>query len=321
MTAQRAIGGFFELELSGTGTFPHQNGQRYRSARTAFAALLQARRPARVWMPRYLCDSMLLPLLAANIPYAWYDLTDGLDIPRDIALADDDIIVYVNYFGILDGNVPGILADFGPANLVLDYSQALYSPPQDCLATIYSFRKFVGVPDGGALHATLAVAPAAPGVAGGVSHLVGRLIDGPEPHYGEYVANESSFDDLTVTGMSPLATRVLQSIDWDRARNARATNFAALHTVLHDSNRFPVAFPAGAAPLCYPYLTPDATELRAALAAQRVYTPVYWKDALARSGAGSLEARLVNQLVAIPCDQRYTVDDMQYVASLIKSIA
>lgn len=321
MTAQRAIGGFFELELSGTGAFPHQDGRRYRSARTAFAALLQARRPARVWMPRYLCDSMLLPPLAADIPYVWYDLTDGLDIPRDIALADDDIIVYVNYFGILDGNVPGILADFGPSNVVLDYSQALYSPPQDCLATIYSFRKFVGVPDGGVLHTALAVPPAAPGVAGGVSHLVGRLIDGPEPHYGQYVSNENGFDDLTVTGMSPLATRVLRSIDWGHTRRARTANFAALHAALNDSNGFPVAFPAGAAPLCYPYLTANAAELRAALAARRVYTPVYWKDALARSGAGSLEARLVNHLVAIPCDQRYTIDDMQYVASLIKSIA
>lgn len=321
MTARRAIGGFFELELSGTGTFPHREGRHYRSARTAFAALLQARRPARVWLPRYLCDSMLLPLLAEHVPCVWYDLTDGLDIPRDIALADDDIILYVNYFGILDGNIPGILADFGPANVVLDYSQALYSPPWDCLATIYSYRKFVGVPDGGVLHTALAVAPAPACDVGGVSHLVGRLVDGPEPHYGEYVSHEASFDDLTVTGMSPLATRVLGSIDWEHARSARAANFAALHAALDDSNRFPVAFPAGAAPLCYPYLTANATELRAALAAQRVYTPVYWRDALARSGAGSLEERLVNQLVALPCDQRYTVGDMQYVASLIESIA
>lgn len=322
MTMRHAIGGFFELELSATGAFPHQQAHRYRSARTAFRALLQARRPTRVWMPRYICDSMIAPIVAEHIPYALYDLTDTLDIQRNIDVAAGEIILYVNYFGIADRHIDAILADFGPDKVVLDHSQALFSPPRPCLATIYSPRKFVGVPDGGLLCTTAPVAPAAtttPGGVDGLAHLVGRIVDGPERHYDAFVRHEDTFDDLGASAMSDLSTRVLRSIDWDHTARARIDNFAVLDRLLGATNALSLRLAPGAVPLCYPYLHSRAPALRAALLKERVYTPVYWKEVLTRCAAGAIESRLTNDLIALPCDQRYGSADMDHIASLIKA--
>jgi hypothetical protein len=67
LSPDKAIGGYFELELSrGRGEY-YPDAYRFQSARAAFLALLQTGQPARVWMPRYLCDSMFEPLRRSGI--------------------------------------------------------------------------------------------------------------------------------------------------------------------------------------------------------------------------------------------------------------
>ena len=70
-----AIGGYFELEVGPRKSIAFRGAYRFQSARAAFLALLRAGKPERVWIPRYICDAMVLPLRYAGIDYVFYSVT------------------------------------------------------------------------------------------------------------------------------------------------------------------------------------------------------------------------------------------------------
>ena len=62
-------------------------------------------------------------------------------------LPEDCDVLYVNYFGLCDENVERLLQEVPKEKLIIDNSQALFALPSNAMATIYSIRKFIGVPD------------------------------------------------------------------------------------------------------------------------------------------------------------------------------
>jgi hypothetical protein len=313
-----AIGGYFELELPRAQPFIYQGALKYQSARAAFLALLRVSKPKRVWMPYYICDAMLAPVRASGAKVCFYSLDEQLGIADDITLNSGDILLYVNYFGICLEQVEKVLKQFDPSQVVLDFSQAFFVKPQKCLATIYSPRKFFGIPDGGLIFTELPLCT--PEMldtrsADRMQHLIKRLAGSPELGYEDYQRSETSLNDLEPRQMSNLTNRLLSSIDFADAHARRNQNFLTLHKVLGATNRLPLdAEPNG--PLCYPYFSVDSG-LRKKLISQRVFIPTYWADALSRISGDCLELDLVNSILPIPCDQRYSSKDMAQVLSCI----
>ena len=313
-----AIGGYFELELPSAQPFIYQDALKYQSARAAFLALLYVSKPERVWMPFYICDAMLSPVRASGAKVCFYSLDEQLGIADNITLGSSDILLYVNYFGVCLEQVEKVLKQFDPSQVVLDFSQAFFAKPQKCLATIYSPRKFFGIPDGGLIFTELLLT--APemldtGSIGRVNHLIKRLADSPEFGYEDYQHSEISLNDLKPKKMSNFTNRLLSSIDFDNAHARRNENFLILHEALGTTNRLILdAEPNG--PLCYPYFSANAG-LRKKLISQRVFVPTYWADALSRISGDCLELDLINSILPIPCDQRYSSKDMARVLSSI----
>lgn len=313
-----AIGGYFELELPSAELFLHHNARKYQSARAAFLALLRVAKPERVWMPFYVCDAMLAPVRASGAKVCFYSLDEQLSIADGITLNSGDILLYVNYFGVCLEQVEKVLKQFDTSQIVLDFSQAFFARPQECLATIYSPRKFFGIPDGGLIFTELPLRMPKmldTGSVGRTQHLIKRLADSPELGYEDYQRSETSLNDLEPRQMSNFTSRLLSSIDFGSAYARRNENFLTLHKVLGRTNRLMLdAKPNG--PLCYPYFSADAG-LRKKLISQRVFVPTYWTDVLSRINGDCLELDLVNSILPIPCDQRYSSKDMAQVLSSI----
>src|SRR4249919_2642265 len=315
-----AIGGYFGLELPPGSQAVHPGTLAFQSARAAFLALLRARRPRRVWLPRYVCDALVAPLQAAGIPFEFYSLTDDFEVADDLRPGVHDWIVCVRYFGIFDAPYRSAAAKFGADRIVADHAQAWFSPPSEGVATLYSPRKFFGIPDGGLLASNgVTDVPPPPPFAGPAraAHLFKRLTDGAEAGYADYLASEEALVALEPSAMSEVARRILSGIDMERIAAVRRQNFEFLHARLGAANQ--LACQAGAAdgvPLCYPLLTTDSS-LREALRKERIYTATYWSDVLPRCEPASLEARLACNLVAVPCDQRYGAAELQRVVDAI----
>lgn len=311
-----AIGGYFELELPGQRNQVFPDALRFQSARSAFYALLHAARPSRVWMPRYLCDTMYAPLQELGIDCQQYSIDEAFDIVGNPGLGEGEWLYYVNYFGVHDSHVDAVLARFGRERVVVDNCQAFFSTPRQCVATIYSPRKFFGVPDGGLLLTSIQVALPAQQDTGSVmraAHLVERMAATPEAGYASYKAAEHSLEQLAPRRMSQLTDAILSTVNLDAARSRRNENFLALHAELASFNRCAFDLAQIDGPLCYPLLI-DAPGLREHLIASRIFVATYWPDVRGRVEAKTAEAMLVDELLPLPCDQRYGVAEMARLA-------
>lgn len=315
----KAIGGYFELELpNGQGHY-YPQALKYQSARAAFYALLLFIKPKRVWMPYYICDSMVAPLIKAGVEIYFYSLNKDLSIQEDFDLQKSDLLLYVNYFGVCSHIQDSILKKYNKEQVVFDHSQAFFVPPMDCLATIYSPRKFFGVPDGGLLVTSLNMTEPEKQDTGSfarTSHLLHRLAGEPEDGYMAYQANEKNLEDFQPRKMSVLTERLLNSIDYDLVKQVRNTNFKKIHSQIGHGNAFKINQENINGPMGYPYLAKNS-ELRNSLIKRRVFIPTYWPEVLERPGVTSTEKQLVENMNLIPCDQRYNKKDIIRIAEYV----
>lgn len=315
----RAIGGYFELALPFSKPY-YPDALTFQSARAAFLALLRAGAPRRVWMPSYICDAMLAPITLAGAECLFYQIDEQFEVSDRVELADGDWLLYVNYFGLGNRKVDRILTRFNPMQIVLDHSQAFFAPPRDCLATIYSPRKFFGLPDGALLFSRLKLSPPPDEDAGSMhrmDHLLKRLAESPEVGYHDFQKAEASLRDMEPHRMSRLTERLLSSQDFEAIRQKRNDNFCLLHERLSAVNLLSVDTSAVSGPLCYPFYSRLAG-LRDRLVAERIFVPTYWSDVLTRVDDDSCEGRLVRECLPLPCDQRYGEREMNELLAVIE---
>lgn len=319
----QAIGGYFELALTRSDSVnPFRSMYAYHSARAALLAVLKAGKPATLWLPNYICDAVIAAANASNVPVLFYNLNPDLSVKSDLEIGTTDWLLYVNYFGICDVHERALLQRFAPSKLIFDHAQALFSPPLSGVSTIYSPRKFLGLPDGGLLSTSLTVEVLEPDETASLQrcqHLLKRLALSPEAGYADYQNAETTLTKISTAGMSNLTRQLLNTSDMHSIQRRRNRNFRFLHKKLKSLNQFSLNADTTKGPLCYPFLPARQVGnlLRATLLEQRIFVPRYWPEAVARSPEFSLEYTLATQLLPLPCDQRYDESDLSYMAELI----
>ena len=313
-----AIGGYFALE-SGTGAglpwIDHAIG--YQSARSALAAVLIAARPAVVWVPNFICGSVNDTLRSIGVQVRRYALTESLGVPDEVSPASTDLLICVDYFGINAAAVDQAIDRFGPS-LLVDASQSLFFRHCTGGTTIYSPRKFFGVPDGGLLRTSRRVSPSndateADSLARS-QHLLYRRAGLVDAGYAMFQKAETSLSGCEPVTMSRLTDALLRSIDVDTAVERRRRNYRDLAALLRPRGFDIPCLQSDAVPLCCPVRCDDAVRVRKELAARRIFTPTYWSDA-AIPDDDRVALRLRDGTVYLPCDQRYGERELLRVAS------
>lgn len=309
MNSSKFIGGYFELELQNSG-FMHSNAILLNSGRNCFEYILQTNRPTHVYIPKYICDVMIEPLNKLKVPYSFYSIDENLEIDKNVQLKKNELIVYVNYFGIKDGYGNLLGKKYGN-KLVLDNSQALYTKPIKSSHTFYSPRKFFGLPDGGFLYTNKKLVEDLPvGISyQRFSHLIKRIDVDADKAYKDFTSNEGSLSDQPIMQMSLLTRSILGNIDFETARQKRLANFDFLHKGLKDNNRLQIDLNSFSCPMVYPYLTRDSM-LRQKLIRDNIFIATYWPNVLNWSNRGETEYKLAKGILPLPIDQRYGIKEM-----------
>jgi hypothetical protein len=313
----KQIGGYFELEIPNNCSSWHPNAMALNSARNCYMYILKGRNPAKVFLPNYICNSMLQPLDELNIRYDFYSINSQLQLANKQSIGKKDLLLYVNYFGIMSDYCKTLFEQYGE-NLVIDNSQAFFETPLQGIDTFYSPRKFFGVSDGGYLCTNLESSETLDQDHSieRVRHLVGRIENSATDFYSDYRDSEASLVNQPIKQMSILTSRILQSVDYEKAKLTRERNFLFLHSALKESNELDLNFDYLNGPMIYPYLSKNTT-LRQALISQQVFVAKYWQEVLTRDTASQLEKELVECLIPLPIDQRYNLDDMRKVLEVI----
>lgn len=314
------IGGYFGLDLPNYADL-YPDAIKFQSARAAIRAVLECNEITRVMMPAYICESIIKSAIDAGVEVETYDLDELLypeNLPR--ILPDKCVFLYVNYFGLCQQNINRLLEVLPRDRLIIDNSQALFAPHSDVLATIYSPRKFVGLPDGGLLMASplLNITPPVNEDLGSIErmrYLFVRMAYSAQDGYEYFQQARNSLQDTLPLAMSRLTRRLMKSIRWDQVSQRRRENYSVIAEMMVGINDMHWTLGEEQVPLCYPLTLRgcDMTEIKSELAAQNIFIATYWPDALPRIKHGSLEAALLKETLFLPIDQR--LDEVQ-VASV-----
>jgi hypothetical protein len=312
----KEIGGFFELELERKGVY-HSRAISLNSGRSALRYIFRTQRPQKIYLPYYICNSVIEAAQQENIPIEHYHINEQFEpLLDEKSSCSGSLILYVNYFGINKGVIKSLSSNYD--NLIIDNAQAFFSQPVKGMNTIYSPRKFFGVSDGGYLYTNF---PSRQQLETDTSydrcgHLLKRLDRGAQASYDLYKKNEKAFCSQPVKGMSKLTAAILSSINYDRVKTVREQNFLFLHEALKAYNELKIPIEEVNGPMVYPLLF-TRKGVKNFLRQKKIYVATYWSEVLKRVSTGTTEHKLTEYLVPLPIDQRYGVQDMQIVVDTL----
>jgi len=314
-----AIGGYFELELP-RGEEYHKNAIRLNTGRNAFEYLLRAKRYQKVYFPFYTCDVMLEPIKKLNIDYSFYSIDkDFRPVFNYDVIEQNAVFVYTNYFGLCDKIVKEVSKKC--KNLIVDNSQAFYSKPQSGVDTFYSPRKFFGVPDGAYFYSDTLIDDS---FETDISyqrfeHLLGRIDKNAEEFYLAFKNNDVALSNQPIKLMSKLTQKLLSGIDYQNIAEIRRENFDFLNSQLKVHNQLILNLDNSAIPMVYPFMVSNGEQLKKILIQNRVFVATYWPNIKDWVSDDSVEMNLFQNLITIPIDQRYCINDLKEIVHLINS--
>ena len=317
----KAIGGYFEWEINSENSLYYDQLVKLNKGRSALEYILRNQKYKKLYIPYFICDAILQPLIKLNLDYEFYHI-DAQFRPKIEDIETESAVLFVNYFGLMNNKLSGLKQIY--RELIVDNSMAFFSRPMESIHAFYSPRKFFGVPDGGFAFVSGNTPPL--DVKQDVSytrtaHLLKRLDVGAELGYEDFKKNESASDRTPMMKMSNLTQKILKSIHYEKIRQIRTNNFLFLHRHLSSLNELSTFINQAVVdgPMSYPFLKKNNSPLRKRLLENRIYVPQYWPNITRWVHAQSLEFYMYANTLPLPVDQRYDEKDMEIVVRLIKN--
>ena len=314
---KKIIGGYFELELLKGREF-HPDAIRLNTGRNAFEYILRAKNYKKVYLPYYTCDVMLEPILKLALKHEFYSIDKTFRPLFDFKkIKSDEVFVYNNYFGICDSQVKEVASIC--SNIIIDNSQAFYSKPLPGVDTLYSPRKFFGLPDGAYLYTAskLGIDIEQSVSYQRMEHLLGRLDIGAEEFYRSFKENSTALCGLPIQKMSNLTLSLLKSIDYSSVARKRRANYLFIDNHIKNRNQIQINFEENTVPMVYPYLVENGKALKRKLIENKIFIPTFWPNVIKWADENSWEFHLSSELVLLPVDQRY---DPSLLGSIVRLI-
>jgi len=299
----KEIGGYFGLEEV-CNTEYHSKLLPLNTGRNALLYLLKARIIKKVYIPFFLCDSIGDVCKRNGYQFSYYKI-DAAFLPAiHSPLTDDEYLYVVNYYGqIKNKKIEQLKQQYD--HIIIDNSQAFFQKPVNGVDTIYTCRKYFGVPDGAYLSTNIRLqAQLEIDVSKDrMTHLLGRFEGVAADYYLNFINNENILKNEPLKQMSRLTHHILGSIQYENARNKRNENYAYLETELKGLNGLKLSAPDGA--FAYPFYMENGADIRKILAHKKIYIPTLWPDVFNKLTMDALEYRYALNILPLPCDQRY----------------
>ena len=299
----KEIGGYMELERARGREF-HEGAVALNSGRHCLEYLIRAKNIKKLYIPYFLCDSISNLCKKLGCAYEYYRIDEAMRPVFDRKLSESEYLYIVNYYGQTDNETIKSYKN-KYRNIVVDNAQAFFQKPVAGVDTLYSCRKFFGVPDGGYLYTTCVLEqPLEKDVSyERMKHILGRFEKNASTFYSDYTSGEKRFQTRDMKEMSALTRNLLRAVDYAYVEEQRTKNFAYLHERLGDQNKLKLTVPRGA--FMYPFYIEYGTELKMKLIENKIYVPTLWPDVFDVTDRKSIEWDFAENIVPLPVDQRY----------------
>ena len=313
------IGGYFELEQKEDNSY-HKDAIKLNSGRNCLRVLIRNRHIRRIHLPYYICDTVVEACRKEDCEVNFYFLGEGFKLKNEIADFDYsmDYLYLVNYCGLL--TVDEILNLKNKyQNIILDNVQAFFVDQISNIDTIYSCRKFFGVPDGAYLYTSAEIMEQYEQDYSykRMMHILGRYELGAEAFYKTYTQNEENISYEPIKYMSRLTNNMMRGIDYNKVAEVRNQNYCRLSEKLRCWNKMDLPESLYGA-FAYPLFIMDAEQVRQRLIREKIFIPQYWKEVVKRVSKETIEYQYTQNILWVPCDQRYNEREMDYIINKIE---
>lgn len=304
----KEIGGYIELDTY-TGPMLYEDGIKLNCGRNALAYIIKAKKINKINVPKFMCDSNDKVLIENGVEVIYYNI--GLDFKPQIKDYDGWLYV-VNFYGQLTNEYILTLGK----NVIVDNAQAYFQRPVKGVDTIYTCRKFFGVPDGAILYTDKLIEINLMDESyNRMNFLLGRFERTASEFYKDYVDNNHFFKDEPIKIMSKLTENLLHGLDYDVIKKKRTENFSYLNSKLASINKLTLKIPEGA--FMYPLYIDNGFEIRKKLQDKKIFIPTLWPAVFNLCSENDLEYDMAKNILPIPVDQRYGIDEMNIINNSI----
>ncbi len=312
-----AIGGYNQLPLISLNTQLGAEAYQFQSARAALYAYLNTAKIKTLYVPNYICDSIFPALESLTVEIKFYSVDEHL-LPvncPEITNKRDSRILLVNYFGLLNEKIK-VLTALEPELFIIDNSQALFCEHIKGTTSIYSPRKFLGIPDGGFLRtATKINMPETRYDASeNVGHLLLRAAGDVQAGYARFLAAEQALECFIPKKISIISTYLIKCAETSKIKETRQRNYELLYSEFKALNQIDLLM-GDQIPLCYPLkLGFNVTDICKELINSAIYLPRYWNS----SYSGDVGISMFENTLFLPIDERVSAVELMNLVKLIK---
>lgn len=334
MKKKNCIGGFFPLALPfkyNTNNFfsylniNPTNSLFFHNARSALRYLIISKKLKTIWLPAYICKEVAEVIRTTKCVVKYYPIKDW---SPDIGFLKKHIqqgesALAINYFGRMP--VKDFLAFVKESRHVTwieDRAHCLLPPEQiwgDYV--IYSPRKMLGVPDGGIIQGKLFEPDFLELNSNNyIEASLSRFEDCNELNNEEWYSKYKAYEDLMPVGnykMSRISMSILSSLNMKKIIEKRIANYELLYKELKDYSLLK-CINKNFIPFGFIIKTKERDKLLKHLHNRKIFATTHWQELPVDKKDFPSEYKLSQELITIPCDQRYNSFDMKFIVKTVK---
>lgn len=276
-----------------------------------------------IWMPSYLCESLLHP----SYKVKFYDVDKSLAINENFLskTKPSEVVLIIDYFGFTQDQSIYEKIKQKKCISIEDASQSLLSKRHNLVDfTIYSLTKCLGLPDGGMIESNdssfkIEVIPPPLDFIEVASDYrkkrtefdKGKNID----WYSAYLNYKKMIVPIGPFAMSNISKSLYESYDqFDIVQKTRA-NYAILQRHLTPIKQLE----AGVSPVGFPMLHENRDKLLQRLIENKIYPPIHWiLKQVPKKFSNS--HWMSEREITLPCDHRYNKEDMIRIIKCVKTL-
>ena len=326
-------------------TFGFINGAyALRSGRDAIKTIAREFEPCVALLPALSCDSMVLPFKMCGHQLAFYKYRENLsiDLSNLYSLLQENksktiLFLYMDYFGIkaisdselfrLKKTNKNVLFIHDSTHTFLNCKETNFK--SDFI--LASARKWINIPDGGLLWCNRQLNNQS--FTNDTSFAYKRLEaqqlrhsffnTGDKTLKTQYRAIFSTVSDIidsdpTPSRMTSYSFELLKKADFETIKKTRRNNASVLINILSSNQRIKVLqTSSNISDLYVPFLVGNRNDIQDKLNKIGIFNTIIWPISKEQKEACANAKYIEEHMLAAPCDQRYTIDDMKYIGQEI----
>ena len=283
-----------------------------------------------------MCSSISDAILRAGWKFQYYTVSKDLEIVEE-KIQEYPVLFFIDYFGKNQSQkfLKRLKESYSELVLIEDCTQSIMTKRTEESIADYmlaSLRKWFPIPSGGCVWSNHSL-PSVPMTCGiseytfyyflsqimKTEYLKNNMLD--KKKYLEWM-NEGVtklFEDYSIREMDQVSRHLLAIIDWNEASQKRRENYEILHNLIHKNGKFEIVseLEEGEVPFCMPVCTQNRDDLLRYLIRNKIYCNVHWRLSEEQKSVSPEIKNLSNQILSIPCDQRYGKEEMKYIGHVL----